>query len=81
MKKSWIGNNLIKEKTKEQIADMLKKKKFEPKSKALFKPKTDRSYHIDSTHALYKESHVGVHRFQEVIKDKLDPRNYPLEQS
>ena len=60
---------------------MLKKKRFESKSKALFKPKTDRSYHMDSTHAPSEESHVSVHRFQEVIKDKLDPRNYPLEQS
>ena len=81
-----LGNNPFKGKTKEQIADMFKKKGFEPKGKeplngkgTFVNPKTGRGYHIDSTHAPPKGPHVGVHRPRGAIRDKLRPRDYPLE--
>lgn len=64
-----LGNNPFKGKTREQIADMFRKKGFEPKGpdpvngKGTFvNPKTGRAYHIDADHPLPKPPHVGVGR-------------------
>ncbi len=64
-----LGNNPFKGKTNERIADMFKKKGFEPKGpdtvngKGTFiNPRTGRPYHIDANHPPPKPPHVGVGR-------------------